>query len=233
MSGAIPPGNWQRKVLRIAALTLMLFGANVIGLPQSSQQTIRSVDFRNFSYPWHYPDTWPDHLQWMSVRLKEHVKLVNGKWDERSESEKANDPMFSGLTLEGVQYASLSDDSHEDAIVVLRCDSGGTQYHYWVYVYGFSKGAPTLMGFFHAGDRAASGLYRVFAKNHELVVQLFDPAFQEGDCCSSGYVSYRYRWNGQGFEADGPPVKGRTASTSRRAVSIFGLPIDQGERSTP
>jgi hypothetical protein len=198
-----------------------------VGWPQAPSRNLRTVDFKNFSYPWVHPNDWPDHLQWMSLRLKEHIQLVNGKWDERDESDKADGAQFSGLTLEGVQFARLSSESGEDAIVVLRYDSGGTQNHYWVYVYGNSNGERRLLGFFHTGDRAAYGLYQVFVTNRVLNVRLFDPKFREGDCCSSGYLDYRFRWNGEGFEALGKPISGHTATESRRPVSVFGLPIDQ------
>ena len=50
-----------------------------------------------------------------------------------------------------------------------------------------------MLGFFHAGDRAAHGLYEVFEKDLILNVRLFDPKFQEGDCCSGGYLDYQLR----------------------------------------
>jgi hypothetical protein len=115
----------------------------------------------------------------------------------------------------------------EDAIVVLRYDSGGTQNHYWVYTYGDSDRTPKLLGLFHAGDRAQYGLYQVFEKDRILNVRLFDPKFQEGDCCSSCYLNYQFRWNGAGFEAIGNPMPGRSDSMSRRPVSVIGLPLDQ------
>lgn len=163
----------------------------------------------------------------MSLRLKQHIELANGSWDERDENDRADGVRFSGLTLEGVQFARLSSGTSEDAIVVLRYDSGGTQYHYWVYVYANSDGKPKLLGFFHAGDRAQYGLYEVFEKDRLLNVRLFDPKFQEGDCCSSGYLNYQFRWNGAGFEAIAKPTPGRPDSASRRPVSIFGLPAEQ------
>lgn len=220
------PGYGMRFLLWMAYFLFVSIQSNGFGWSQSSNRDIRSVDFKNFVYPWQDPEEWPDHPQWMSLNLQEHIELVGGKWDDRSANDLAERGPFSGLTLEGVDYAKLSSGSQDSAIVVLRYDSGGTQYHYWVYIYECWNGKPELMGFFHAGERAGYGLYRVFAKNHELIVQLFDPAFREGDCCSSGYVSYRYRWDGRGFEAVGTPAKGRTASTSRRNVSIFGLPLD-------
>lgn len=185
------------------------------------------MDFKNFSYPWSHPNGWPDHLQWMSLRLKEHIELVNGRWDERDANERAHGLQFSGLTLEEVDFASLSGTRSEDAIVVLRYDSGGTQNHYWVYIYGDAKGTPKLLGVFHAGDRAQYGLYQVSVKDQILNVRLFDPKLQEGDCCSSGYLNYQFRWNGQGFEAIGNPTRGRSDSVSRRPVSVFGVSTDQ------
>jgi len=163
----------------------------------------------------------------MSLRLNQHIQLLNGKWDERDDAEKADGSQFSGLTLEGVQYARLSSGNSEDAIVVLRYDSGGTQNHYWVYLYGNSNGKPKLLGFFHAGDRAYYGLGEVFVKDRILNVRLFNPKLRQGDCCSSGYINYQFRWNSEGFEAISKPTFSRTDSISRRSVSVFGLPIDQ------
>jgi hypothetical protein len=210
-------------------VTILTHFATIVAWPQSQtpSTSIRTVDFKNFSYPWVHPDGWPDHLQWMSLRLKEHVQLINGKWDERDSTDETDGPRFSGLTLEGVEYARLSDDRTDDAIVVLRYDTGGTQNHYWVYIFGSPSGMLELLGIFHTGDRAAYGLYQVFGKGRILNVKLYDPKFQDGDCCSSGYLNYRFRWNGQGFEAVGRPISGRADTNSRRPVSIFGLPIDQ------
>jgi len=210
------------RLIRLALFVLVL--NPIMGWSQAS---LRNIDFKNFSYPWISPNSWPDHLQWMSLRLKQHIELVNGRWDERDGGDRSEGAQFSGLTLEGVQFARLSDDLSEDAIVVLRYDSGGTQNHYWVYIYGDSHGTPKLLGFFHAGDRAQYGLYQVFEKDRILNVRLFNPKLREGDCCSSGYLDYRFRWNGEGFEAIGNPIPGHPESPSRRPVSIFGLPIEQ------
>jgi hypothetical protein len=196
----------------------------ITGWAQQRSTDPHTVDFKNLEYPWVHPHGWPDHLQWMSLKLKQHVQLIEGKWDDRNENARKSEEPFSGLTLEEVQYAKLSNDRTEDAIVVLRYDTGGTQNHYWVYIYGTSDGTPKLLGFLHAGDRATHGLYQISAKDRILNLKLFDPRFQQGDCCSAGYLNYRFRWNGQGFEAIGAPVSGRTSTTSRRPVSAFGIP---------
>ena len=212
----------HRRMLGIVFCAIV----STVAFSQSPSTEIRSVDFKNFSYPWVEPSGWPNHLQWMSLRLKQYVRLADGRSVDHGGDDK--DVPFAGLTLEGVQYATLSDERSEDAIVVLRYDTGGTQYHYWVYIYaGSNEPPPALLGFFHAGDRAANGLYKVFARNRILHVQLFDPKHQEGDCCSSGYLDYQFRWNGRAFGAVGSPIPGRVDSTSRRPVSIFGIPLNQ------
>lgn len=210
--------------MRLTRLPLIaIIFVAMVAWPWNCLADIRTIDFKNFSFPWTPPSDWPDHLQWMSLKLKPHVELVNGRWDERN---KARGEQFSGLTLEGVQFAKLSDEEREDAIVVLRYDSGGTQYHYWVYIYTDLKGTPKLLGILHTGDRAYHGLYQIFEKDRTLNVRLFDPKFREGDCYSSGYLTYQFRWNGKGFEATGTPLSGRVNSTSRRPVSVFGIPTN-------
>jgi len=211
----------MRLLRRSLVASILISG---LSWSQAFSADIRTIDFKNFSFPWAHPNGWPDHLQWMSPRLKQHIELVNGKWDDRDATERAAERPFSGLTLEDVRFAKLTGSASEDAIVVLRYDSGGTQYHYWVYIYGEACGTPKLLAYFHAGDRAQFGLYQIFEKDRMLNVRLFDPKLQEGDCCSSGYLNYRFRWNGVGFATVGTPAPGHPDSSSRRPVSVFGLP---------
>jgi hypothetical protein len=194
------------------------------GWSQSSATDIRKIDFKNFTYPWLDPHGWPIHMQWISPTLKSTIRLVNGRWEQPGESDKSENQGFAGLTLEDINYARFTSES-ESAIVVLRYDSGGPPYSYWVYIYGTANGAPHLMGFFNAGDRGHNGLYRVFEKDHLLNVELFDPDLKEGECCSTGYIAHEYRWNGSEFEEAGKPRKGMVDGSTRHTVSIFGLPI--------
>jgi hypothetical protein len=212
---------------RIIFVSLLLIALPISIRAQSSKTGIRSVDFKDFSYPWLEPDEWPDHVQWMSLNIKNRIRLTKGKWDQRDLPDRTNDTQFTGLTYEDVGYGKLSSITTECAIVVLRYDSGGTQYHHWVYIYRTINGTSKLMGFFHAGDRAYYGLYRVFVKNGFLNVELFDLELRQGDCCSTGFLNFQYQWNGSGFETVGRPTKGEVDSPSRRSVSVFGLPTDQ------
>jgi hypothetical protein len=219
------PRCWDHWTSRIALLSLALFASVPMDWSQSSSVGIRSVDFKNFTYPWLDPHGWPNRMQWISPTLKSKIQLVNGQWDQRDEADKASNQEFEGLTYEDINYASFTPDSAESAIVVLRYDSGGPPFHFWVYIYGFANNEPELMGFFHAGDRSFNGLYRVFEKDHLLNVELFDPDLKEGECCSAGYIDFLYRWNGTKFQVAGKTKKGIIDPSAKRNVSIFGLPL--------
>jgi len=87
-----------------------------------------------------------------------------------------------------VQYAELIPGG-EQAIVVLRLNSGGTQYSHYVFAYSLQKGKPVLLGAAHCGDRSSFGLSRVWAQQQELVIELFNPEKRTGDCCSERGVA--------------------------------------------
>lgn len=211
---------------------LLCFGcACVVGV--SFRGSIRRVDFASHEYPWRDDQSWPKPLEWLSPSGSSRVRLVNGRWNlpeslPRTESD-FNFP-FAGLTLEEVIYGDLTGDSKDEAVVVLRFDSGGTQYYYWIYVYTGPAEQPNLMAYSRAGERADRGLYRVYVRDHSLVVEVYDPDERQGDCCSAGFVRYRYRWNGNAFVMLGAPQKGTPKSVSRRRVSTFGMPYDQKHR---
>jgi len=114
---------------------------------------------------------------------------------------------YEGFTLQSVNFADLTGDGQEEAIVVLHYRTGGTQQTDYVYIYSFAAGKPKLLSYFHAGDRAYSGLCKVIGDHAELVVELFDPEKRSGDCCSSGIVRTRYRWEQGQFKAVGAPER--------------------------
>jgi hypothetical protein len=119
--------------------------------------------------------------------------LVNGK----------DRPRRPGFTLDRVSFADVTGNSAENAIVVLHFDTGGTQQTDYVYIYAYSAEKPKLLTYFSTGDRASSGLYKVYGDRGELVVELYDPAKREGDCCSTGFIRTHYKWQSGRFEASG------------------------------
>jgi hypothetical protein len=181
-----------------------------------AQQGIRAVDFRNFTYPLAGPLLGHHNMQWLGsprdgYSKKSPIHLVNGEETSKDCAGGAcNGP--EGFIFESVQYADLTGRNGEDAIVVLRYLTGGTQKTDYIYIYSFQGGKPSLRAFCFTGDRAYSGLYRAFGRNGDLVVDLFDPARRNGDCCSSGYVRTTYHWTGDRFVPVGRVTRGEVKS---------------------
>ena len=175
----------------------------------AAQTNIRQVDFKDFTYPLSGPLLGHDRLQWLPTEAlsnRKPIHLVNGE-DLTKSSSFAMDgheyTQWQGFTLQSVEYADVTGDGREEAIVVIHYLTGGTQKTHYVYIHSFADGKPKLLAYFHTGDRAYSGLRKVSGVDGTLVVALFDPEKRTGDCCSSGIVRTRYKWHSGRFEAFG------------------------------
>lgn len=177
----------------------------------TAQESIRQVDFKNFQYPLSGPLLGHNRLQWLDLPSMAHpsrkpVHLVNGT-DLTKASSFVMDgheyAQWEGFTLESVQFADLTGDGKEEAIIVLRYNTGGTQNTNYVYIYTFEDGKPKLLAYCYTGDRAYFGLNKVYGDRGMLVFELSDPRKRSGDCCSSGFVRMEYRWHEGRFEAFG------------------------------
>jgi hypothetical protein len=207
--------------------TLFMFAVSVFCFSGSGMaQNGRHLDYRNTSYFWREPDSWPDKMEWLSVSGSKKAKLVHGRWavaqNNPGEAADSAEP-FSGLLFETVSFGDLTGDGREEAVVVLRFETGGTQYWHYVYIYSVESGHTRLLGYFRTGDRAAFGLYRVYVKGGNLVTELFDPEKRMGDCCSSGFVRTKYHWGGGKFSQVGTVEFGTPRERSHLPVSVFGV----------
>ncbi|MGA1984406.1 MAG: hypothetical protein ABSG84_18300 [Acidobacteriaceae bacterium] len=191
------------RTLAIAALLLFSVGF------ADGQKTIRQVDFKNFNYPRTGPLLAHDRLMWLDRSATSQIRLHGGKDS-------------TGFTLASVKYADATGDAKEEAIVVLHYDTGGTQQTDYIYIYSLESGRPKLLAYCYTGDRAHSGLYKVFGQSGKLVVDLFDPDKASGDCCSSGFIQTTYEWRGGRFMRVGPRQFG---TPEPQNYTIFGQRI--------
>ena len=176
-----------------------------------TQKSIREVDFKNFTYPLSGILLGHDRLQWLDMSTATHsdgkpIHLVNGDDLTKSSSivmDGREYTQWEGFTLQSVEFADVTGDGQEEAIVVLHYRTGGTQQTDYAYIYSFAAGRPKLLAYFHSGSRADSGLYKVYGESGQLVVELFDPEKRSGACCSSGFVRTRYKWHDGRFEVFG------------------------------
>jgi hypothetical protein len=178
-----------------------------------AQEGIRQVDFKNFTYPLSGPLLGHSDLRWLGdpkdgySQLKP-IHLVKGE-ELTKDSSYGDYAVLQGFTLQSVQFTELTGNGKEDAIVVLLYQTGGTQSTHYVYIYSFDSGKPKLLAYCYTGDRAYSGLYKVYGGHATLVFELLDFRKNQGDCCSSQFIRTRYRWDGSRFVRFGVPEYGR------------------------
>ena len=202
----LPPS----KVLACLTVVSIALGATpVASAPQNAtKKSIRSADFRNFSFPE------PEGLQLPHSR-KRSFKLKDGSLPETRDKRGFVDEM--GINLSEVRYGDVTGDEKEEAIVVLSILTGGSSMPNFVYVYTWDRRRPKLLWSFVTGDRADGGLRRVKAENGYLLVELYgarrilgkylyeEDKTNRGACCPTLFTRARYKWAGNSFRLASKP----------------------------
>lgn len=190
-----------RPALIILALMI------VVVLPANN--SIRKIDFKNFTYPWDDDPNPLDSWHWMSSVSTTKVTLSGGVhrfWKEVEDGEDRD--RAPGLWMQSVTYGDLDGDQQEEAAVDLNYSGGGTANWDYLYVYKLEKGVPRLLGWLESGSRAYGGLVRVAIQNNELLLDFADPERRKGECCSEGFIRVRYAWRAGQFVETGSREKG-------------------------
>lgn len=160
----------------------------------SPKGSIRSVDFKNFTYPW-YPEGYVPPYKDRKVTLRDGEMRVDAAPGTKVENV--------WLTLDNVSYSDLTGDGEEEAIVtvggVTTFNSGAA----CIFVYAAEGGAPKLLWSHETGDRAYGGLRSIRVEDGNLIVEQYDSKFGEKEtpaCCPKGFTRSYYRWDGAHFE---------------------------------
>lgn len=188
----------MKRLLQICVL--LLIASDGFAAPQS----VREVDWKNFSYPLMETDGVPGEVRWLPPRAKGLISLINGRYVVPCSGDTGSCPF---ITLDSVNYGALNGITSSIAAVVLTYHSGGTANWQYVYVLaldGSSK--PRLLAWLITGSRAYQGLREVSITGGDLILVVNDPDNQQGDCCSAGSIITRYRWVEGSFSAIGQPV---------------------------
>jgi hypothetical protein len=144
----------------------------------SPAKSIRSLDFTRVTYP-NFPVYTDD---------RGTVKRVTLQPGEAA-------PSFTS-------FGDITGDGEEEAVVVLGIQNRGSAISDYVYVFTLERGLPRIIWEFQTGDRADGGLRQVYAKDGELVVELFGKNrvvggdLMLGDeplCCPSSFTRAYYR----------------------------------------
>ena len=170
----------------------------------ATAQSIRDVDWKNFSYPLLETHGVPGEVRWMALTAKEPASLINGRYVV---PDCSGDIRFCPLlTFDSVNYGALTGIKSTVAAIVLTYHSGGTANWQYVYVFALESSKPRLLAWLRTGSRADRGLREVSITGGDVVLAVNDPEKQQGDCCSAGTITTRYRWVGNSFSAIGQPL---------------------------
>ncbi len=164
--------------------------------------SIRKIDFKNFTYPW---------TKDLSTKDEKTFTLKDGEIPFEREGQM-------GVSLAKIEYADVTGDGADEAILIISLETGGSAVPNIVYVYTVESEKPKLLWSFDTGDRAQGGLKRVYEENRRLVVETFgDNKFENdkwefkfpkkiaGYCCPTAYTKIRLKWNGEKFAVEGKP----------------------------
>ncbi len=181
-----------RLLLAVLALIFSARGAS-----------IRNVDFKNFSYAFLHTKfvSVPSRPRWMPLVGTTRVPLHDGRY-----TFACDDPPCYLITFGQVVFGKL-DDLGEVAIPTTVFHTGGTANWEYLYVVAMRSGRPKAIAWLKAGSRADMGLRRAAIDRGDLVLVFNDPDKREGDCCSNGSITLRYRWINGSFHQIGRPIR--------------------------
>lgn len=171
---------------------------------KTTTSPLGSFDFKNFTFP--LPRGWQDSDG-------DDVELINGKRPMAfSEDEKRI-----GMSYVTTKFLDVTGDGQDEAVVILKIETGGAAIPQLVYVFTWKEDTPELIWNFRTGDRADGGLKDIRTENGEVVIELFgqdryivgelDTAKVTGDeeqlCCPTYFTRSRYKRSGNVFQIQG------------------------------
>lgn len=172
----------------------------------ATTRSIRDVNLRNFRYPFVQNRAVPETVRWMPSLGQPTIELKGGRHVFASDECRGSPSGCPLLNLDSIQYGAIASMPREIALVVMTYHTGGTATWQYVYVISLQSGRPEVIAWIETGSRGRKGLQDLSIDHGELVLVVNDSANREGDCCSSGGITARYRWRDGSFQEVGPPV---------------------------
>ncbi len=171
-------------------------------------------DFNNFTYPlprgWHNPDG--DEITLSDGRLKPKFQDVDEEMSSEGKAARKAERRI-GMSFVTTKYIDVTGDEMDEAIVVLKIETGGNAIPQLVYIYEWKDGKAELLWNFRTGDRADGGLKDIRVDNGEMIVELYGQdrfllgqtetgkitGDEEQLCCPTFFTRSFYKWNGKNF----------------------------------
>jgi hypothetical protein len=173
---------------------LVVSTALVCAAVAHGQTGIRSVDFKNFTYPAYCIGEKP-----------ENITVKDGEF-YREKQEDGYVDRFS-FNVFDIAYGDVTGDGAEEAIVLSVCNTGGTGNFSEGYVYSMKAGKPVVIARIPGGDRAYGGLRSTRVEGGLLTVESNDVGDEGGACCPQFVVTTKYRVSAGKLIAMGQPSR--------------------------
>ena len=204
---------------------------------KSTNADIGKFNFKNYTYPmprgWQHPDGKEITLENGKVKPVE-VVIDEEMPDEEKAARRAARRI--GLSYVTTRYFDVNGDGNDEAIVILKVETGGSAIPQLVYIFEWKDSAPELIWYFRTGDRADGGLKDLRMENGLFTVELFGQdrfllgetetnkitGDEEQICCPTFFTRTQYKWNGRSLQMQGKRLSYEIANPSKPPLENFG-----------
>jgi hypothetical protein len=168
------------KNIILLSLFVFIFSSAVF-----SQNGIRDVDFRNFTYQPYCAGPGEE---------TRNITIKNGQFYEETKTEDGFTNRFYFNAFE-IIYGDVDGNNSDEAIVLTLCNTGGTGNFTEGFIYGMKDGQPALLARIEGGDRAYGGLRDVSVENGKIIkVERSAPGESGATCCPEKIETTIYRF---------------------------------------
>lgn len=203
----------------------------------TTNSPLGNFDFRNFTYPlprgWQNPDA--DEVTLVDGRLDPKFRDIREEMSPEAKAAARAERRI-GMSFFMARFMDANGDGQDDAVVILKVETGGNAVPLLVYIYSWKDGKPELIWNFRTGDRADGGLKKIWVENNELAVELFGQdrfllgqtetgkitGDEEQLCCPNYFTRTRYKWNGKNFLMQGKRLTFSIEDPARPPLENFG-----------
>jgi len=207
---------------------------------------IGKFDFRNFTYPlprgWQHPETKDVTLE--NGKVKPVGTDIDEEMTPEEKAEKKAERRI-GMSYVSTRFLDVNADGADEAVVILKVETGGAAIPQLVYIYEWKDGKPELVWNFRTGDRADGGLKDIRVENGFLTIELYgQDRFLLGEietgkitgdeeqlCCPTFFTRTTYKWNGKNFLMQGKRLTYEVANTSATPLENHGDVVNEREKS--
>jgi hypothetical protein len=182
----------------------------------SSKSPIAKFDFKNYTYE--LPRGWQNPDGSTEITLKDgRVEPVEANTNSKNKEQEDASYRRIGMSLVATKFFDVTGNGDDEAVVILKIETGGSAIPQIVHVFSWEDGRPELIWPFRTGDRADGGLKNIFTEGGNLVVELYGQdrfllgqieTGKIGDdleqlCCPTHFTRSIYKWNGKDFFMQG------------------------------